>query len=150
MLTSISLLTLLTTLLSLALAQEYPGPVPSNIKLSPADLSPQNSMVTRSLEWHNGMALAFVKCSVGQLQRWGSFDINFKSAQFYTINLYKYGEEGYESPRDCFNACQAFLGQAIGAGLQEFQCDHYGGGKTHCWLGYGPKINQKHKREWRA
>ncbi|KAI9720439.1 MAG: hypothetical protein M1812_002945 [Candelaria pacifica] len=145
------LLTMLSMLFPLILAQEFPIKPPGNIKLTPPNMSPESNMITRNLDWHKGMASAFVTSELGMLHNWGSFDTPFYDGpQFYTINLYKFGEGGYESPSDCYFACKEWLGQAIGAGMQQFQCDHYGGGTTHCWIGYAPKVDTKTKREWKA
>ncbi|KAI9722265.1 MAG: hypothetical protein M1812_001737 [Candelaria pacifica] len=154
MFTNLRLLSILLTFLPFILAQEWPVAPPANIHINPPNKSPDNSMMTGNQDWHDHMALALTTSAVDFLNKWGSFDVEFKGgAQFYTINLYKYNEGGYKSPSDCYNACSEWLGQAMQAGMQDFQCDHYGGGKTHCWLGYGPKVHQKAKREsieWKA
>lgn len=99
-------------------------------------------MMTANLDWHKKMALAFISARTTELHKWGAFDVTFDSSQMCTVSLYKYTEGGYESPSDCFDVCEKYLGDAMGAGVQGFQCDHRpAGGGTHCWMGYGPRVH---------
>ncbi len=150
MLASLYLLTFLTTLLPLAVAQDYNGgkPIDVHVKLLPPNLSPDQNMITRNLDWHKALAVAFVNWNLN-LNTWTSFDAVFHDPlpQLYPITTYKFGEGNYKSPSDCHNVCQAFMGQAIGAGVQQFQCDHRPPGQAHCWMGYAPKIAADRKRD---
>ncbi len=155
MVTTAVLFTLFSTLLTFASAQDSEDPrikaythlpVPANIRLWPADLEPEHSMSSAHVLRHERLKRAWEQTNSENLDKWGSWDINFMDLAMHPVSLYKWTEGGYKSPRDCFSACGLYMADAIEAGVQEFQCDHYGGGNTHCWTGYGLKNYQPKKR----
>ncbi len=124
-------------LFTLAMA-DYNNP-PANIKLTPPDLDLLKNMHTTEQYWYDHMIGAYTQTDL-QKEKWGKFDVLFNNPHHLNIQVFKWAEGGYESPGDCWRACEWFFSEAVKSRVDHFQCDHRPGGNTHCWMGYAPKV----------